>query len=96
MQVGEQIPFGQHDWVVLSVQKHRALLITRHIIQQRSYHDAYTEITWADCALRKYLCGEFYDSFGAADRARICVAISTARRHAKLYASCVGFLWFPI
>ena len=34
------------------------------------HHEA-CEITWAACDLRKYLNGEFYDSFGEADRAWI-------------------------
>lgn len=37
----------------------------------RLYHDPYQEITWADCALRKYLNGEFYDTFSLAHQAII-------------------------
>ena len=70
------ISFGRYDWRVLDIQNDAALLITEDIIDQRPYHDAYKHITWADCALRKYLNGEFYDSFSDADKARIIPVIN--------------------
>lgn len=71
MQTGERIRFGNHEWRVLDVQDNAALIITEWIIEQRSYHDAYHDITWADCSLRKYLNGEFFDRFNAEDQSRI-------------------------
>lgn len=71
MRIGDRIQFGNYDWCVLDVQTDKALLITAYIIEQRSYHDAYVDITWADSSLRKYLNSEFYDKFCEADKARI-------------------------
>jgi hypothetical protein len=71
IKVGSTLSFGDYTWRVLDLHKDRALLITEAIIEQRPYHSAYTEITWADCALRKYLNGEFYDRFNADEQARI-------------------------
>lgn len=71
MQIGDIINFGNYDWRVLEVQNNKALIITEYIIEQCSYQDAYVDITWADCSLRKYLNGEFYDKFSEADKARI-------------------------
>ncbi len=71
MQVGDKISFGSYDWQVLDIQQDRALLVTECIIEQRSYHDAYVDITWEDCSLRKYLNGEFYDKFSEEDQSRI-------------------------
>lgn len=71
MQAGDRISFGCYDWRVLDMQNNTALIITECIIEQRSYHNAYKDITWADCSLRKYLNDEFYNTFGANDRARI-------------------------
>ncbi len=71
MKIGNIIQFGNYDWRVLDVQNNCFLMITEHIIEQRSYHDAYVDITWADCSLRKYLNGEFYEKFSGADKARI-------------------------
>ena len=71
MQVGDKISFGSYTWRVLDMQNNMALIITECIIEQRAYHNVYKDITWADCSLRKYLNGEFYDKFSAADKSRI-------------------------
>ncbi len=71
MQVGDKISFGSYDWRVLDIKDNTALIITEYIIEQRAYHDAYKDITWADCSLRKYLNGEFYDKFTATDKSKI-------------------------
>ncbi len=71
MQAGDKISFGSYEWRVLEVQKNTALIITEYIIEQRAYHNAYKDITWADCSLRKYLNSEFYDRFTTAEKSRI-------------------------
>ena len=71
MQVGDKISFGSYDWRVLYIKDNTALIITEYIIEQRAYHNAYEDITWADCSLRKYLNGEFYDKFTATDKSKI-------------------------
>ena len=76
MKIGDIISFGKYNWIVLDVQKDKALLITEHIIEQRSFHDTYVETTWADCGLRDYLNSEFYHSFDEKDRERICSTIN--------------------
>lgn len=69
--IGSSLDFGGLTWQVLDNKKDVVLLITETIIEQPPYHDAYTEITWADCALRSYLNGSFYDAFSEADKSRI-------------------------
>jgi hypothetical protein len=76
MQVGDKIVFDRYEWRVLDIQSNTALIITEDIIEQRSYHDAYNDITWADCSLRKYLNGEFYDKFTTADKSRIIPVVN--------------------
>ena len=71
MQAGDKILFRNYEWRVLEVQNNTALIITEYIIEQRAYHNAYKDITWADCSLRKYLNSEFYDRFTAAEKSRI-------------------------
>ncbi len=71
MQVGDKVSFGCYDWRVLDIQSDAALIITEYIIEQRAYHNAYTDVTWAESALRNYLNNEFYDRFTAADQSRI-------------------------
>ena len=68
---GAIIPFGKHQWRVLKVDGNSALIITEGIIEQRAYHEEFTEVTWEHCDLRKYLNKQFYDTFDPADRARI-------------------------
>ena len=71
MQAGDKISFSSYEWRVLEVKNNTALIITEYIIEQRAYHNAYKDITWADCSLRKYLNSEFYDRFTAAEKSRI-------------------------
>ncbi len=76
MQAGDKILFGSYEWRVLDIQNNTALIITEYIIEYRAYHNAYKDITWADCSLRKYLNSEFYDKFTAADKSRIIPVIN--------------------
>ncbi len=76
MQIGDKIAFGRYQWRMLDIQDNTALLVTEYIIEQRAYHDAYKDITWADCSLRKYLNGEFYDKFDVTDKARIITVLN--------------------
>ncbi|MBP1040161.1 hypothetical protein I6N95_03960 [Vagococcus sp. BWB3-3] len=69
--IGSLLTFGGYDWRILDQQADAILLITETIIDQRAYHDAYEDITWADCALRNYLNGEFLHAFTNEDQARI-------------------------
>ena len=55
MQIGDSVSFGKYDWHVLAIHSNLALIVTDRIIEQRSYHNKYVEITWADCSLREYL-----------------------------------------
>ena len=76
MQIGDKIVFDKYNWNILDIKNNAALIITEGIIEHRRYHDAYEEITWAECSLRKYLNGEFYDRFSAADQSRIIPVIN--------------------
>ena len=76
MQIGDKTVFGDYKWRVLDVQNNAALLITEDIIEQCPYNNAYKDITWEDCSLRKYLNGEFYGRFAATDQSRIIPVIN--------------------
>jgi len=71
IKIGQIIPFGGYDWVVLDVQNGKALLLSDTIITRRAYHSQKVGITWEHCDLRKYLNDEFYNSFDVSDRAQI-------------------------
>jgi hypothetical protein len=73
MQLGNKIEFGKYEWHVLDVREDKALIITEDVVEQRQYHDKYTDITWETCDLRKYLNGEFLGKF---DSERIATTIN--------------------
>ena len=72
MKISDNISFGNYRWLVLDVKDTKALIITECIIDHRSYHNAYEEITWADCALRNYLNNEYYNNFSDVEKDKIC------------------------
>ena len=74
--IGLTMPFDCYNWRIFDIKNNAALIITEEIIEQRTYHDAYKAIIWADCALREYLNGEFYDKFNATDKSRIIPVIN--------------------
>lgn len=71
MRIGDKIEFGKYSWRVLEIKNGSALVIAENIVELRAYHNKAGAITWADCELRKYLNGEFYNCFTQEDRARI-------------------------
>lgn len=71
LNVGSTIVFGGYQWHILEIKNDIALIITDNIIDQKPYHNKSGDVTWADCSLREYLNGEFYNSFSLEDQARI-------------------------
>ncbi|MDR3313081.1 MAG: DUF6273 domain-containing protein [Oscillospiraceae bacterium] len=63
--------FAGYNWRVLDVKEGRALLLSENVIEPRAYNVGDTATTWAECTLRKYLNGEFYNGFSGEDRGRI-------------------------
>ena len=67
----EIIEFSGLDWLVLEERDDRALILSLEIIETRQYHSTSNDITWEQSDIREYLNSEFYNSFSAADQARI-------------------------
>jgi len=66
------ITFGGYEWIVLEAYEDGSkLVITKDILEMRAYHETWEDITWENCALRKYLNNEFYNSFSTTDRNKI-------------------------
>ena len=53
---GQKAPI---EWLVLDVNANEALLISRYGLDCKQYHHNYTDITWEDCDLRKWLNNDF-------------------------------------
>lgn len=77
IKIGSILSFGGYNWQVLDSLSDRMLIITEDVIEQRPYHDSYTDITWANSSLRGYLNGEFYENFSPADKSRIMPVVNT-------------------
>ncbi|MDR0222663.1 MAG: leucine-rich repeat domain-containing protein [Oscillospiraceae bacterium] len=67
----EIINFGGYDWLVLEKKDGRALILSLYVLEYKAYNDEYTDVTWETCTLRTYLNFNFYNSFGADDKAKI-------------------------
>ncbi|MBQ8324232.1 MAG: hypothetical protein IJX82_03685 [Clostridia bacterium] len=65
---GGKVRFGEYDWFVLEKLPDRMLIITEKVLGIRQYHHVECDITWEYSDMRKYLNGEFYDSFSNADK----------------------------
>ena len=85
-EIGSIITFGGYNWQIIDTKDDAALIISEYIIEQRSYHDAYKDITWAGCSLRKYLNGEFFNKFNADDQSRI-ITVKNKNHNNQWYGS---------
>jgi uncharacterized protein DUF6273 len=78
---GEIITFGNYPqtaegvdttpikWRVLQNSGRELFILSEYILDCKRYHREYTDITWRDCDLRKWLNDEFYDAaFNAAEK----------------------------
>ncbi|MCL2577284.1 MAG: DUF6273 domain-containing protein [Defluviitaleaceae bacterium] len=69
--VGSTIRIGGINWRILEIMGKRALVISEDIIGTKWYHDNDTGTSWANCGLRQYLNGTFYNAFSAREKSRI-------------------------
>ena len=66
--VGEPYSFGGINWLVLTKENNKALLIAEKILEKRPYHQPGGDVAWETCTLRRYLNNEFYNKLGTAKR----------------------------
>ncbi|MBO4928127.1 MAG: hypothetical protein J5379_07760 [Clostridiales bacterium] len=60
------------EWIVLSDEDGKLLLMSRYILDGVPYHTDYTDVTWETCALRAFLNDDFYNTaFDADEQSRI-------------------------
>lgn len=71
LEIGSTLMFGGLEWNVLDIKNDSALILTKHIIEQHAYHDAYVDVTWENCALRQYLNRDFYNRFSDIEKQKI-------------------------
>ena len=70
--IGSAMSFGKYKWRVLDAKGDKVLILTEEIIEKnRPYNDENVNTTWETCTMRKYLNGEFLQSFSAEEQGRI-------------------------
>ena len=66
VKVGDTVPLGTYyyhsgrmyiDWLVLSIETKRVLLISKYVLDAKPYHEKNTDITWAQSTIRSWLNG---------------------------------------
>jgi len=65
------LQFGGLHWRVLDVAEGKALIITEDVLEQRAYDARDTGVTWETSDLRKYLNGEFLQTFTQEEQEKI-------------------------
>ena len=83
--VGDTITFGSYEqdgimtngkedieWIVLSKNKSQMLVVSKYALELLSYNTEYTDVTWENCTLRRWLNNSFYKTaFTKAERSLI-------------------------
>lgn len=70
--VGDIIDFAGYKWRVLEVNADKILILSEYVLNVSSkYHSSLIQVTWADSDTRKYLNGDFYNSFSSSDQSKI-------------------------
>ena len=49
------------EWIVLSKNDKEMLVLSRYALDQKQYYEHWSNITWAECTLRKWLNDDFYN-----------------------------------
>jgi len=69
------ISLGRHNWIVLTVEDGKALILSERVLEFRMFHTIEADAAWEHSALRHYLNNEFlYNSFSDEERQRIVPA----------------------
>lgn len=71
--VDDTIEFAGNVWLVLDRHEDKILVISRDVLEHRSYHNTLENITWETCDLRKYLNSEWLNRELSEEEARCLV-----------------------
>lgn len=70
------------EWIVLSVENGKALVISKYALDSKPFHKTFAEITWADCSLRQWLNEDFYqEAFNEVQKSHILLAATPADKN---------------
>lgn len=81
--VGETIEFGNYpqdkdgtekpiEWIVMKKEGNQVLLLSKYVLDAKSYNKEWEDVTWETSDIRKWLNNEFYTTaFNKAEKAKI-------------------------
>ena len=70
------------EWLVLAKESNKVLVISKYALDCQKYNSTYTDITWEDCSLRKWLNETFYnEAFGEAHKKLIVKSTVSADKN---------------
>jgi hypothetical protein len=91
----ETMEFAGATWLVLERKDGMALVVSEYVLDNKRYHDTSDYVTWETCSLRAWLNGEYYQSFGAEDRARIALTTVVNKDNPWYYEESAGNPYAP-
>lgn len=79
------------EWIVLSEEEDRVLLLSRYILDYQAYNTELTDVTWETCTLRAWLNDDFYNAaFDASEQEQILTVTNVNDDSLFPYAAGVG------
>lgn len=96
---GDVITFGSYEqdndetngkepieWIVLTKEKERVLLLSRYALDCQPFHSDFSDITWDRCTLRSWLNADFYqEAFSKEERDIIQSRTVTADKNPRYF-----------
>ena len=75
LQIGDEITIGKYEqdndisngkekieWIVLDVKDGKALVVSKYVLEAKTYHNSLQKVTWETSALRKWLNNDFINA----------------------------------
>lgn len=60
------------EWIILDKKELSILVISKQALDCKQYNESYTDVTWENCSLRKWLNGTFYNTaFSSTEQSQI-------------------------
>ena len=94
-EVGDVVWFGAYEqdnntsngkedveWIVLAKENGKALVISKYALDCQPYNTSYTDVTWENCSLRKWMNGTFLNNaFSTDEQAKIATTTVSADKN---------------
>ncbi|MDO4620868.1 MAG: DUF6273 domain-containing protein [Lachnospiraceae bacterium] len=95
--VGNTVSFGSYhtgkekkaiEWIVLDVKDDQVLMISKNVLDQKSYNTEREEPAWETCTLRKWLNNDFINAaFTTAEQASIVTSTVKAKENLRWHTN---------